>query len=172
MQVMPKKRSRKTFLKIKEKLVFIAPKRFFGRKVLGIIFLILGTLVLAITFIYFFLFPKLFPPKLEVKQTPMVKIEFLPRRVLFPAANLNFMVYNGLVEGGKIDQNKMKIGEEILILGNNSYKIFRLTSINVKNGTAAAELILDEKTMKLILQTGGKPIKNVILEGVSPESNF
>lgn len=170
---MPRKREKKTFLKIKEKLVFVTPKRFFGRKVVGIIFLIGGTLLLALSLIYFFLIPRLFPDRPKIEQVLENKNTFLPRRVLIPSVNLNFLVYEGIVAESDFSEfTKVKKGDEILILGKETYKIYRLTNIETKIGSASSSLILNERSMKLVLLREVKPSKNLIIEGALSDSNY
>ena len=160
-------------MKIKEKLVFVAPKRFLGRKVIGIIFLVSGTLIFAVSLIYFFLIPKLFPDKPKTEGTTEKSVVFLPRRVLIPSVNLNFLVYEGTVEGDTfIQMYTVKIGEEILILAKDNYRIYRLTNKEIKVGSASAGLVLNDRSMKLVILSKEKQTRNLIIEGSLTDSNF
>ncbi|MCL5090868.1 MAG: hypothetical protein M1514_02545 [Patescibacteria group bacterium] len=54
---MTKKHEKRTFLRAKEKTVVVNPKKFLGRKILGVIFIIIGSLLLIFSFVYFYFLP-------------------------------------------------------------------------------------------------------------------
>ena len=168
---MPRGKSKKAFVKIKEKLVFIPPKKFLGRRVLGVILLIVGSLVLTFSLFYFYLAPIFFPPKTKIVKVKEESPPFVPERVLIPALNLSYWPKEGTVEGKvTLALAQGAKGEEILLLGEKEYLRYEIVSVEAASATAAAGLNWEEGRLKLILLSQTKPAKNIILEAI-PRAN-
>lgn len=113
------KRTRKkafVITKIKPKLVFIKPKKFLGKKIVGAIFLILGSVILTSSFFYFFLIPTFFKNECLQPSGSRKGIE-KPERIFIPSLNLDLPV----VEGSMVD-NQWSLPEgSIASLPGNSF---------------------------------------------------
>jgi len=163
---MPRKKQNKTFFKIKEKLVFITPKKFLGRKFFGVLCLILGSLILAFTGAFFYIIPHFFPPKTKIVEIVPEEPTFVPQRILFPKLGIDLPVYkNKPGESASLSLSKIKIGEEILILSRKDYQIYKVVSTNISVGSSSAEITILNNKLKLIFLLPGKPAKNMIIEG-------
>ncbi len=161
---MPKKKEKKTFFKIKERLVLLPPKNFFGRKVIGIFCLIFGSLTITISFLYFYLIPNFFSPrdKPAIKEE---KLEFAPERILIPFLGLDFSVEGNLIDAKPPLKNfEVEKGEEIVVLGKGIYKDFLVKQVLVQESSSSSKLELLDNNLKLILQTRVKPPKTLIIE--------
>ncbi|HUW24004.1 MAG TPA: hypothetical protein VMW04_00070 [Patescibacteria group bacterium] len=157
----------KTFLKTKEKLVFIPPEKFLGRRVLGVVLLIAGSLILTFSIVYFYLVPVFFPPKTEMVKVREEKPPFVPKRVLIPAFDLSYWPEEGTVEGKvTLALAQAAKGEEIFLLGEKEYLRYEIVSAEATSATAAAGLNWEEGRLKLILVSQTKPAKNISLEAI------
>ncbi len=163
---MPRKKQKKNFFKIKEKLVFITPKKFLGRKFFGVLCLVCGSLILAFTGAYFYLIPHFFPPKTKIVEVLPKESAFVPQRILFPQLSIDLPIFNNKPFGDlPTNLSKIKAGEEVLVLSNKDYLIYKVISTNVSVGSSSAEMSLNDSKLKLILLLPGKPAKNMIIEG-------
>jgi len=163
---MARRKNRKSFFKIKEKLVFITPKKFLGRKFFGVLCLILGSLILAFTGAFFYVIPHFFPPKTKIVEILPEEPSFVPQRILFPKLGIDLPVYkNKPGENLPTNLSKIKTGEEILILGNKDYRIYKVVSAKINTGSGSAEMTILISQLKLILSLPGKPAKNMVIEG-------
>lgn len=165
---MPRKKQKKTFFKIKEKLVFITPKKFLGRKFFGVLCLVCGSLILAFTGAYFYIIPHFFPPKTKVVEIVPQEPTFIPQRILFPKLGIDLLVYkNKPGESTALILSKIKTGEEVLILSHKDYQIYKVVSTNTSVGSNSAEITILNNKLRLIFLLPGKPAKNMIIEGES-----
>lgn len=163
-----RKKQKKTFFKIKEKLVFITPKKFLGRKFFGVLCLICGSLILALTGAFFYIIPHFFPPKTKIVEILPEKPTFVPQRILFPKLGIDLPVYkNKPGESTALILSKIKTNEEVLVLGNKDYQIYKVVSVNISISSNSAEMTMLNNKLKLILLLPGKPAKNMIIEGES-----
>jgi len=96
-----KRRRKKAFVitKVKPKLVFVPPKKFWGKKIVGAIFLILGSAILTACLFSFLIIPVFFQ-----KECPRVSLpeetEQTPQRILIPRLNLDLPIEEAkLLEG-------------------------------------------------------------------------
>lgn len=157
---MARRKRKKTFFKIKERLVFVAPKKFFGRKVLGVIFLVSGSLILAASLVYFYLIPYLlprfFPPKKEIIEIKEIPEPFSAQRVLIPTIGLDLKIKEGNIEGKMPSKAEKLEGAEILVLGKSSYRIYRVVDGNAKMGLVSPTLVVENGKLKLILPVSTK----------------
>ncbi len=161
---MPRQKGKRTFLKIKEKLVFIPPKQLRGRKFLGVLCLVAGSLILAITASYFYILPRFFPAKTKVVAIKAEKEPFIARRVLILNRNLDFTADGDKVEGEiPLAVTKISSGDEILVLSQNAYRSYRVVKVIDQPGLATAKLSLIGN-LTLILPLKTKPVRNIIIE--------
>lgn len=167
---MAKKKSRRSFFKVKEKLVLIPPKKFFGRKFLGVVCLILGSLLLTGSVLFFYVIPVFFPVKTKIVQIEKEKPSFLPQRILIPKQNLDLLVENGeVVFSQPLKVPEFKKGEEIIVLSQNEFQDFKVTESKVENILGDSVLIISGLNFKLTLQTQVKPPKLTTIEAVKNE---
>jgi len=96
----PKKRKVFFITKIKPKLVWVTPKKFSGKKLAGVIFLILGSMVLATTLLYLLLAPYFFSPKNSSAPGAAVKTETV-KKILFSRLNWELPVVEGKLSAGQ-----------------------------------------------------------------------
>jgi len=96
-----KRRRKKAFVitKVKPKLVFVPPEKFWGKKIAGAIFLILGSAILTACLFSFLIIPVFFQ-----KECPRVSLpeetEQTPQRILIPRLNLDLPIEEAkLLEG-------------------------------------------------------------------------
>lgn len=162
---MPRKKEKKTFFRIKEKLVLVPTKKLLGRKFLGIICLVCGTLIVAGSAIYFYLVPNLFSNKTKSVEVREEKPLFLPKRILVPGLTLDFPVNNGKVEiRPPLKLGEFKKGEEIIVLSESEYRGFRVTQSKIGDGSAEPILIISGLKLKLILPMKITPPKILTIE--------
>ena len=163
---MPRKKEKKTFFKIKEKLVFVPSKKFFGRKLAGIICLVCGSLILTVSLVYFYVIPKFFSAakvnQIEIREEQST---FVPKRILLPYLGLDFPVENNVVETKLPLKNfVVEKGAEILVLSQDSYKDFQVTLVTTQDSSSSSTLRFDGQGLKLFLQTKIEPPKTLIIE--------
>lgn len=163
---MPKVKVKKTFLKIKEKLVFVEmqQKKFFTKKILGVSFLIIGLILLTFTFASYFVFPKFIKDGInfELKQ----KDEFIPERVIFPSLGVDFLVKNRLIEEKFIlNITDFKVGDEILVLGKDTFRSYLLSKAEDKVGSESGMLEIGDNNLKLTLTLKDNTPKMMIING-------
>jgi len=97
-----KRRRKKAFVvtKVKQKLVFVPPKKFWGKKIIGVIFLILGSAILTACLFYFLIIPLFFQ-----KECPKVSLpkeaEQTPQRIFIPRLNLELSVEEAKLADGQ-----------------------------------------------------------------------
>ncbi len=162
---MPRKKEKKTFFRIKEKLVLVPSKKLLGRKFLGIICLICGSLIIAGSVIYFYLVPNFFSEKAKTIEVKEIKPPFLPNRILVPGLTLDFPVNNGKVEiQPPLKLGEFKKGEEIIVLSESEYRGFRVTQSKIENGSAEPVLIISGLSLKLVLPVKMTPPKILTIE--------
>jgi len=167
---MPRGKLKKNFLKTKEKLVFLPAKKFLGRRVVGVILLIVGSLVLTFSLFYFYLAPILFPPKTEVVKVKEEKPPLVPKQVLIPALDLSYWPEKGTTEGKvTLSLAQTAKGKEILLLGEKEYLRYEIVLAETAAATMAAGLNWEEGRLRLILLTQTNLPKNIILEAVLKE---
>lgn len=86
--------------KVKQKLVFVPPKKFWGKKIIGAIFLILGSAILTACLFYFLIIPVFFQ-----KECPRVSLpeetEQTPQRIFIPRLNLELPVEEAKLADGQ-----------------------------------------------------------------------
>ncbi len=168
---MPRGKLKKNFLKTKEKLVFLPAKRFLGRRVLGVILVIVGCLVLAFSLFYFYLAPTLFPPKTEIVEVKEEKPPLVPKQVLIPAFDLSYWPEGGTLEGRvTLSLAQTAKGKEIFLLGEKEYLRYEIVSAETSPATMAAGLNWEEGQLKLVLVNETNPPKNIILEAIPKEN--
>lgn len=162
---MAKRKRSKTFFKIKEKLVLIPPKKFFGRKVIGVICLALGSLVLAFFSIYNYLIPRFLPNQLKDVKVEEKFPQFMPERIIILGTGVDLKVTEGLVEGGILPSaNKFKKGEEVILLSGSNYRTYKITVIESRVSSASGTLSLGDYGLRLILPVIVKPAKITVLD--------
>lgn len=95
--------------KVKEKLIYLPPKKFFGKKVSGVILLVLGSIIITGCLFNFYLIPIFFPktecPKVS---TPEIKPDF-PAKLVIGRLNLEIPI-----EQARIINNQWAISETAL----------------------------------------------------------
>lgn len=163
---MPRKKEKKTFFKIKEKLVFVPPKKFFKRRLMGIVCLFCGSLILAVSLAYFFVIPRFFPAtKSSTVEIIKKQPAFVPKRILVPYLGLDFPVEEEVVKTELPLKNfVVEKGAEILVLSNDSYQDFRVTLVTTQDSSSPSTLKLDNQGLELVLQTKIKPPKTLIIK--------
>lgn len=153
-------------MKIKKKFIFIPPKKLIGRKCLGVIFLVCGSLVLAFSFAILYVLPRFFPPETEIVEIRPEEPPFVAQRILIPGSSLSFLVKEDKIEGNlPATLIKIKPGDEILVLGNKTYRSYKVVNVKIEPGSAPAALQLEELTLRLVLAQLTKPAVNIIIEG-------
>jgi len=153
-------------LKVKKKFIFIPPKKLIGRKFLGVVFLVSGSLILAFSFTIFYVLPRFFPPKTKVVELRPEEPPFVAQRILIPVSNLSFLVKEDKIEGNvPASLIKIKPEDEVLVLGNKTYRSYKVVNVKVEPGSVPATLHLEELTMRLVLLRLTKPTLNIIIEG-------
>jgi len=165
---MPRKKEKQTFFKIKEKLVFVPPKKFFKRKLMGIVCLFCGSLIIAVSLAYFYVIPRFFP---TTRSSTIEIIEketaFVPERILFPYLGLDFSVEEDIVKTEPPLKNfVVERGEEIFVLSGDSYKSFQVILVTTENSSSSSTLKIDDQGLQLILQTKVKPPKTLIIRAL------
>lgn len=164
---MPRKKGRKnkkTFFKIKERLVLIPPKKFFGRKLLGIFCLFLGSVVLVGSAVYFYLMPAITNSRVErievFKQVP-----FFPERLIIPAVGLDLAIVNNIIANEISASVKIKKNSEIIILGEKEYKCFLVTSVESRAGVVTDNFLLDKdgESLEISFKLKTKPPRLLIV---------
>lgn len=141
-----KRKRKKAFVitKIKPKLVEVRPKKFFGKKILGVIFLVLGSVILTSWLFYFFLIPTFFS---SPAQTPAEKVYpvQLPVKMLIPSLGIDLSIVEA-----RVDQDQWSLAESeiyflpgtspfdqpenIILFGKNSQKVLgKLSSIKISD---------------------------------------
>jgi len=93
-----RKKRKKAFVitKVKPKIIFVPSQKFWGKKIIGVIFLVLGSVILTSSLFYFFLIPYLFVPR-ECQTVPLNVIHQSPQKIYFPSLNLELPVIEGKV---------------------------------------------------------------------------
>lgn len=153
-------------MKIKKKFIFIPPKKLIGRKFLGVVFLVCGSLVLAFSFAIVYVIPRFFPPKTKIVELRPVEPPFVAQRILIPVLSLSFLVKEDKLEGNvPASVVKIKPGDEVLVLGGKTYRSYEVVNVKVEPGSVPAALQLEELTMRLVLLRLTKPAVNIIIEG-------
>lgn len=166
---MPK--GKKTFLKIKKKLVFVTPKKFSWKKFAGIVCVIIGTLLWAYCAFVLFASSRQAEQKAEVTEKKTEKVTFSVKRILFPSSAMNFKVEGDKIIGDfplKIKtQNKPKVGEEILVFGEKEFFSGKIIAIEeVDDPLGGPFLNLNEEKVKVMLPVESlKEIKILTLYG-------
>jgi len=144
-----KKNQQKTFFKVREKLVLVPPRKFFGKKILGVFFLVIGSLTLSLTLLYFYVLPRIFPKAdkaVEVEQQQ----EFVPQRLLLPGAGLDFSIEKEALSGKfPLSQGNIQKDAEILILGEKQYYRYRVEEVGVADSTDSARLFIEDSKLKM-----------------------
>lgn len=152
---MPRPRKKRTFFKIKEKLVFVTPKKFFGKKILGIICLISGSLILTFSLVYFYLIPKLLPrfvpPQKEIVEVKEAPEPFSAQRVLIPEAGIDLRIEGGSIKGEAPPKIERIEGKEVLVLGKSSYRIYKVVLGQTQAGKASPTLVIQDGQLRLVL---------------------
>lgn len=165
-----RKKSPRSFFKIKQKLVLIPPKKFLGRKLLGVFCLTLGSLILSSSAIYFYLIPALFPKQPKVTQIVESKPQFSPERIIIPAVNLNLSIRGGNFTG-KIPPVAAKVqnGNEIFVLGGGEYRIYLTVGVETRTSTASNVLVINGKSLQLVLPILARPTKDLLIRAEQVE---
>lgn len=165
---MPRKKEKQTFFKIKEKLVFVPPKKFFKRKLMGIVCLLCGSLILAVSLAYFYVIPRFFPAtKSSTTEIIEKKTVFVPKRILVPYLGLDFSVEEDIIKAEPPLKNfVVERGEEILVLSEDSYQRFQVILVTTQNSSSSSTIKLDDQGLQLILQTKVKPPKTLIIRAL------
>lgn len=163
---MPKTKAKKTFLKIKEKLVFVEKqqKKFFTKKFFGILFLTIGLALLSFTFVGFLTTPNFF--KNGVNFILVSKQEFIPNRVIFPSLGMDFLVNDRLIEEKfKVTITDFKVGDEILVLGKDTFRCYLLSKVEERVSSENGRLEIGENNLKLTLTLVDTTPKVMIITG-------
>ncbi len=185
---MPRIKTKKTFLKIKEKLVFVETqqKKIFTKKFFGVTLLIVGLVLLAFTFTsYFiafsgensswqqksadsrpwsFIIPKFFKGGINLKLVQ--KSEFIPERVIFPSLGVDFLIKNRFIEEKfKVGVSDFKAGDEILVFGKETYRSYLLSKVEDKASSESGMLEIDDNKLKLTLTLKENTPKVMIITG-------
>jgi len=157
-------KSPKIFFKIKEKLILVPPKKFIGRRLIGIFCLGLGSLILAFSTIYYFILPNFFPKTVPVIPAVEEKKEFVPKRLVIPSAGMDLLIKNNSYEGNiSVLASKIALGEEIYLLGGGDYKIFKVTNLETTTATISSVFLLQDENLRIVLPLPGKQAKNLII---------
>jgi len=137
-----KRKRKKAFVitKIKPKLVEVRPKKFFGRKILGVVFLVLGSAILTSCLFYFFLIPTFFSSPIQPEAEKVYKIQ-LPIKILIPSQGIDLSIVEAQVDQDQWSLPESEIcflpgttpfdqPENIILFGKNSQKVLgKLSSI-------------------------------------------
>lgn len=141
-----KRKRKKAFVitKVKPKLVFVPPKKFWGRKIAGTIFLVLGSAILTSTIFIIFLIPTFFQ-----KECPTNMVEIIPKeepKILFiPKLNLELPIVKAKIEKGQWELPEQTVAYlpgssltskrgNLVIFGNNNLKVLgRLPLLKFKD---------------------------------------
>lgn len=164
---MAKTKVKKTFLKIKEKLVFVETqqKKFFTKKFFGILLLITGLAILFYTFASYFIIPKFFKSGINLELVQ--REEFIPERVLFPSLGVDFLVKNRLIEKKFIlSITDFKPGDEILVLGKDKFRSYLLSKVEDKIGSESGMLQIDDNNLILTLTLKDSIPKVMIINAI------
>ncbi|PIS14623.1 hypothetical protein COT64_01685 [Candidatus Shapirobacteria bacterium CG09_land_8_20_14_0_10_39_12] len=162
---MAKKKVHQSFFKVKEKLVLIPPKKYFGKKIIGVVCLVLGSLLIAGSLLFFYVIPIFFPPKTEIVQVEKEKLVFFPQRILILKQNLDLSVENGeIIFDLPLKITEPKKGEEIIVLAQSEFQDFKITGSKTENILGDSILEISGLNLKLTLQTQIKPPKLVTIE--------
>lgn len=160
-----KEKRKRSFFKIKEKLVFVqAEKKFLGFKIAGAFLAMIGLMVLGFSLSYWYFSPRFFQDKpikvIEIEK----KMVFEPKRLFYPAVLLDLGVKESSLEGElKFDSKKIKQDQEILLFGEKLYKKFVIFEIETKTGSASAGITLGKENLELVLPLAKKPQENLII---------
>lgn len=167
------KRNKKSFFKIKEKLVIIAPKKFVGRKLIGVICLFLGSLILASSTIYFFIIPKYFssqPNQPETEKIIEQKIPFVPNKILIPHINFSSPVINGeIIIKIPAPIVKTEKGEEIYLFNQGKYQMYLVINSQIMDGNISNKITMDNRLIELFFQLPDKKAKYLIINAEQVE---
>jgi len=160
---------KKSFIKIKEKIVSqdnfkSKNKNWFSIIFLIFLFLLVGTMGL---FFYYFL-PRFFQDKpakiveVEVEK----KIPFIPERIISLNSEIDFPIISGTVSAilkTKINQ-RIDLGDEILILGNGMYKKYSVTETEITAATPSGKIFVENEILEINFPVSYKPPKSLLLK--------
>ncbi len=164
--LMPLKKGKRTFLKIKEKIVILPPKKLLGKKFLGIVLVVIGCLIFTFSLFYFWLVPDFFPIKDKVVKIKPKEPAFVPERVLIPSLNFDFRLGGNKIEEEAFSKLvNLKKGALILILSRDRYRIYSVASIETKNISSGIGAAINDRLLRLTLANQANPPKSFIIEG-------
>lgn len=157
-----RRKRKKVFVvtKVKPKVVFISPKKFLLKKLLGAIFLILGSSLLTSVIFYLSVIPNYIQKKIKMEEK---RLMIIPKKILIPSLNLDMPIEEAvasqsswilpskavafipdtfwgeekedLVIFGKSEYlanlEKINKGDKIYILGKESYFIYQVENTKV-----------------------------------------
>lgn len=162
---MAKRKRQKTFFKVKEKLVLVPPKKFFGRKVVGVICLALGSLVMAFYGIYYYFLPRILPGQIKDVVVEENTLQFVANRVIILEPGVDLRIKDDLVEEAiAVSLNKFKEDQEIILFGQDSYRVYKIVKVESKVSSASGTLSLGDYGLRLILPVKVKPAKVTIID--------
>jgi len=161
-----KQKKKRTFFKIREKMVLVQPSKGLPDfRIVGIFLFILGILFLGVALGYKYLFPAKHQDKpLRVVEVPVEKIKpFIPERVLLPRLNLDYLVKTSTPEGELVPkETEVVIDDEIILLDlDGQYKKYLVSDVEVKLGTSSGDFKVDKTDLNLILPIKVKPAKEL-----------
>jgi len=164
---MSRVKAKKTFLKVKEKLVFVEtqPKKFFTKKFFGIALLTSGVFLLLVTLVGLFVLPKL--TKSEFSLVWPKGESFVAERVIFPDLGLDFLVKDSQIEEKfKIKESDFKIGGEFLVLGEGNYESFLVLNVEGKDSSESGSLSQVDGGINLVLPLNGNSKRVIIVNAL------
>lgn len=147
-------RKKKTFFKVKEKLVFVPPppKKNSSLKTVGIIVAVVGIVLVIFSVAYWFLKPQVKPAEtvnvVEAEKVPV----FSPKRIIFPQLNLDLKVEDSTIAGFiSIKPDNFENNQEILVLSDDLYKRYLITQSEEKLGSDAGKITINKEVIDLFL---------------------
>jgi hypothetical protein len=98
-----RKKKNKAFVitKVKEKLIFVPPKKFLGKKISGAILLVLGSMIVTACLFNFYILPVLFSKASCPRVVPPEVKPSFPKRILIDRLNLDFPVEEAKIVGNQ-----------------------------------------------------------------------
>lgn len=130
-----KRKRKKAFVitRVKSKLVFLPPKKFWGKKITGVFFLILGSAILTASIFLFFIIPTFVKQECFPATMPAEELD-IPKRLFIPKLDLDLPLTEAKIVEGKWPLTKedafylpepavFKKGGNIVIFGSNQTKV-------------------------------------------------
>ena len=141
----------KNFFKIKKELVFEEPKNWSKRKLVGVIFLILGTMTLLSWWFFSYLLPSNFFAKISLQKFFEENDQFILKRVLIPNLGLDILVDNGEIKEIKVLPSlkfeDFKPGQEVILFSDKAYQIYKIVNLKIEENSNEQSIFFSEPTL-------------------------